>query len=177
MPTLAAGSKGVTASPAAARRALLPDGPHLFRGGRSKNLHRRRKVTQGFTLLELLLVVAIVAIASVGVSLSMRDSSQSRLESEAQRLSAVLEAARAQSRASGAPVRWQATDGGYTLNGKAQAWASSGISASSLQPLVLGPEPIIAPQSVRIWLTEQAQRSLVVATDGVRPFAVQGTEP
>ena len=177
MPTLAAGSSGVTGSPVAARRVLSPDGAHLYGAGPLLNLHRRHSAVQGFTLLELLLVVAIVAIASVGVSLSMRDSAQSRLESEAQRLSAVLESARAQSRASGAPVRWQATDGGYTLNGKAQAWASSGMSASSPQPLVLGPEPIIAPQSVRIWLTEQAQRSLVVATDGVRPFAVQGTAP
>ena len=177
MPILAVGSRGVTPTLVAARSALPADGAHFSGADPSQKLHRRQSIVRGFTLLELLLVVAIVAIASVGVTLSMRDSSQSRLESEAQRLSAVLESARAQSRASGAPVRWQATDSGYTLNGTPQAWASNGISASSRQPLVLGPEPIIAPQSVRIWLTEQAQRSLVVATDGVRPFAVQGTAP
>jgi general secretion pathway protein H len=121
--------------------------------------------------------VAIVAIASVGVTLSMRDSAQSQLETEAQRLTAVLESARAQSRASGAPVRWRATATGYTLNNKPQTWASPGISASSDQPLVLGPEPIIAPQRVRLWVTDQAQRSVVIFTDGVRPFSVQSATP
>lgn len=142
---------------------------------------RRLALCGGFTLLELLLVVAIVAMASVGVSLAMRDSAQARLETEAQRLAAVLESARAQSRASGVPVRWYTTSSGFVFDGLPhgtpdslpQTWLESGITASSAQPLLLGPEPLIAPQSVRLWLTAQPQHSLRVATDGVRPFAVQ----
>jgi general secretion pathway protein H len=34
---------------------------------------------QGFTLLELLVVVALIAVATAGVSLSLRDSAQSAL--------------------------------------------------------------------------------------------------
>lgn len=42
--------------------------------------------SKGFTLLELLVVLAIMAVATAGVGLAMRDSSQSRLEREGQRL-------------------------------------------------------------------------------------------
>ena len=139
----------------------------------------------GFTLLELLLVVAIVAMASVGVSLAMRDSAQARLETEAQRLAAILESARAQSRAAGVPVRWRATVNGFALEGLPpdprgalpQTWLQPGVSASSAQPLLLGPEPLIPPQSLRLWLTDQPQKALRIATDGVRPFAVQASPP
>ncbi|MBP6357465.1 MAG: prepilin-type N-terminal cleavage/methylation domain-containing protein, partial [Burkholderiaceae bacterium] len=44
----------------------------------------------GFTLLELLVVVAIIAIGTAGVSLALRDASASSLEREAQRLAALL---------------------------------------------------------------------------------------
>ena len=60
--------------------------------------------TGGFTLLELLVVVAIMALAMAGVGLALRDSGQTQLEREAERLAALLEAGRAQSRAS-APAR------------------------------------------------------------------------
>jgi general secretion pathway protein H len=49
-----------------------------------------RSCERGFTLLELLVVVAIMAIATAGVGLAMRDASQSQLEREAQRLAALL---------------------------------------------------------------------------------------
>ena len=63
------------------------------------------------------MVVAIMALATAGVSLAMRDSAQTQLEREAQRLAALLESARAQSRASGVPVRWQPTETGFRFDG------------------------------------------------------------
>ena len=48
-------------------------------------------LVRGFTLLELLLVLAIVAFASLGVAVSMRDGAQAGLEREALRLAALLE--------------------------------------------------------------------------------------
>ena len=71
----------------------------------------------GFTLLELLVVVAIMALATAGVGLSLRDSSQTQLEREAQRLSALLESARAQSRMTANPVRWTTTPTGFRFDG------------------------------------------------------------
>lgn len=146
---------------------------------------RSLTLSRGFTLLELLLVVAIVAIASAGVTLAMRDSAQAHLETEAQRLAALLESARAQSRASGVPVRWRATPTGFVFDGLPhdrrdalpQTWLESGVAAHSERPLLLGPEPLIAPQSVRLWLTAQPQHVLIVDTDGLRPFAVRNATP
>jgi general secretion pathway protein H len=70
---------------------------------------------QGLTLLELLVVMAIIGLAFAAVSLSLRDSSQTQLEREAQRLMAVLEAARAQSRTSGIALIWQPTAQGFVI--------------------------------------------------------------
>jgi general secretion pathway protein H len=74
---------------------------------------------RGFTLLELLVVVAIMAIATAGVGLALRDSSRTMLEREAQRLMALLESARAQSRMSANPIRWRTTDKGFFFDGAA----------------------------------------------------------
>ena len=69
----------------------------------------------GLTLLELLVVLAIIGFSVAGVSLSLHDSSQTQLEREAQRLVAVLEAARAQSRTSGVALIWQPTPEGFVI--------------------------------------------------------------
>ena len=100
MPTLAAGSK-----PPRARRVWpVGDSGHGSRG----------PAQFGFTLIELLVVLAIIAIGTAGVSLSMRDSAQSALERDAQRLAALLDSARSRSRASGVPVLWRTLQQGET---------------------------------------------------------------
>ena len=50
--------------------------------------------TLGFTLLELLVVVSLIALSTAAVSLALRDRDTPALEREAQRLVAVLEAGR-----------------------------------------------------------------------------------
>ena len=135
----------------------------------------------GFTLLELLLVMAIVAIVSGGVSFALRDSGQSALEREGQRLAALLESARARSQASGVPVRWRATPAGFVFEGLAadalpRSWLSPDVTSGESSVLLLGPEPIIAPQQIRLVSRDQPTRSLSVRTDGVRPFSVQNTD-
>lgn len=138
----------------------------------------------GFTLLELLVVVTIVAIASAGVAFSLQDASRTRLDREAQRLAALLESGRAQSRASGVPLRWRSTPNGFVFEGMPagapplpSAWEHTETQAHSNAPLVLGPEPLIGAQQVRLWLQDNPTRSLWVVTDGIRPFAVQNTTP
>ena len=61
----------------------------------------------GFTLVELLVVLLVIAIASGLVGLALRDGASSRLDREAQRLAALLEAGRAEARASGVAVRFE----------------------------------------------------------------------
>ena len=131
----------------------------------------------GFTLIELMVVVTLIAIASGGVALTLRDGSEARLERDAERLSAQLEAARAQSRASGVLVRWRAVPGGFVFDGLAsrpapERWLDPATVVLGNTVLQLGPEPLIPPQQVLLATATHPERSLRVGTDGLRPFNV-----
>ena len=139
------------------------------------------RAARGFTLVELLVVVAIIAIASAGVSFALRDSQGAQLEREGQRLAALLESARAQSRATGVPVRWQATGNGFRFDGLdpgslPDKWLSPETQVQGNTTLVLGPDPIIGPQQVVITEADAPGRQLRVATDGLRPFEVSSSD-
>jgi general secretion pathway protein H len=146
-------------------------------------LHRAQ---QGFTLLELMVVVAIIALATTAVSLTLPDANSDRLETEALRLSALFESARAQSRTSGVPVYWRVTPEGFEFVGLSsreetpnplagmRTWLQADTQANIVQPadagnLVLGPEPLIPAQTLQLQLGKQLLR---LGTDGLGPFAV-----
>jgi len=137
---------------------------------------------RGFTLLELLVVVAIIAIASAGVAFAMRDNSQTLLERDAARLAALFESARAQSRATGVPVRWNSTPDGFQFYGLPphtlpERWLGNDTVARNTSPVVLGPEPVIGRQEVVLQSISQPNELLRIATDGARPFTVQPATP
>ena len=134
----------------------------------------------GFTLIELMVVVTIIAIASAGVGFALRDSAATQLEREAQRLAALLESGRAQSRSSGLPVRWHVTEGGFQFDGVPpdalpKRWLADTTRVLGSATLLLGPEPIIGPQAVVLVSADKPDRSLRIATDGLRPFAVSAS--
>jgi general secretion pathway protein H len=139
----------------------------------------------------LLIVVAIVALASTLATLALRDPDASALEREADRLSALLEAARAESRASGLAVRWvpapasQAGEEAGEENAPhfrfvglpaalnlPQRWLTPQVQAEVVgaRSLLLGPEPLIGAQRVSLRLGD---RRLTLATDGLGPFEPQ----
>ncbi|CAA2102199.1 prepilin-type N-terminal cleavage/methylation domain-containing protein [Variovorax paradoxus] len=153
-------------------------------GAARHHLQAPRRPARGFTLLELIVVIAIIAIATAAVSFAMRDTDAAKLDREADRLAALLESARAQSRASGVPVRWRPVEGGFAFDGLPpealpSGWASAGISAQAslasgvqMPALQLGPDPIIAAQQVMLHSAGPPERVLRIATDGLRPFTV-----
>ncbi len=136
----------------------------------------------GFTLLELMVVVSIIAIAAAGVSFAVRDSAGAPLDRDAQRLAALLESARARSRLSGQPVRWIAQPEGFRFEGLPpnalpQGWLDAHTQVVGPGVLVLGPEPVIPPQAVVLANSEYPDHALRIATDGLRPFAVAAEQP
>ena len=123
------------------------------------------------------MVIAIIALATAGVAFALRDGSQTQLEREAERLAALLDGARAQSRASGVPVRWRPTAQGFVFDGLPPGalptgWLAPGVLVAGDAVLRLGPEPLIGAQQVLLYSAARPDRALRVATDGLRPFAV-----
>ena len=132
-----------------------------------------RAPVRGFTLIELMVVLVVIAMGAAGVALSLRDSSQTALDREADRLAAVLESARAQSRATGARLSFRPVPEGFVIDGQPQVerqrWLNPDMQVAASAAVELGPEPMIAPSRITLQLADQTR---VVATDGLRPFKV-----
>lgn len=135
---------------------------------------------RGFTLLELLVVMTVIAMGTAGVALAMRDSGQTLVAREATRLAALLDAARSQSRLTGTRVTWQAViddrqapvmrwQGLRQKEPLPTAWLNAGVVVPDSQLLVLGPDPVIAPQRIRLSIGTDSRE---VVTDGVGAFTV-----
>ncbi len=157
---------------------------------RAPQSNRRRGASRaGFTLIELMLVIMLIAMASGVVALALRDSDANRLDQEGTRLAALLEAARAASRSSGLAVTFMLGPGdaasasdfrfvglppGTTLPTQ---WLNPGVQAQLGQAgaVALGPEPLIGAQRIVLRLGDQ---QLVLASDGLGPFEPEpGTAP
>jgi general secretion pathway protein H len=151
---------------------------------------RRRRTQAGFTLVELLVVLVLIALSSAVVALSLRDADASQLDEEAERLSTLLEMARAEARISGLAVRWvpagaeEDAPGLRNENGPERhfrfvgapqrlglptRWLDEGVSAQVLgaRSVLLGPEAILPPQRILLSLGQQRR---VLASDGLSPF-------
>jgi len=140
---------------------------------------------RGFTLLELMVVVAMIAITVSVVSLAIPDPATTRLEREAARLVAVLESARMQARSGALTVLWvpqpRGEEADYQFLGLPVAlmpplrWLERDVRAEVVggRSIVLGPEPVIGAQSLMLRLEE---RQLIIGTDGLGPFQVVTAE-
>ena len=134
---------------------------------------------RGFTMIELMVVMALIAVAVGIVTLSLRDPAAAQLDREAVRLAALLEAARSESRSAGVPLRFEigskADDPPFRFVGTVGGaplpthWLADEVTAEVIgaRALILGPEPLIGPQRIVLRLGE---RNLTLATDGIGPF-------
>lgn len=135
----------------------------------------------GFTLIELLVVVALIAISSATIALALRDPTELQLQREGQRLAALLEAARAESRASGLAVRWLPsalkTGDNFRFEGLPASlqlptrWLGDPVAVQieNGAAVILGPEPVLPAQRLRLRLGEQ---SLIIGSDGLSAFDI-----
>lgn len=144
---------------------------------------------RGFTMVELLIVIAIIALGVGLVSMALPDSEASKLEEEGARLSSLLESARAESRVAGVPVRWvprpSQGDGDRLPPPDVAQFQFVGLPSSTRMAtrfldsrtqaqvlganhLVLGPEAILPSQRVVLQLGD---RRLELQSDGLGPFA------
>jgi general secretion pathway protein H len=146
----------------------------------------RPRGAAGFTLIELIVVVALIAIASAVASLALRDPAATRLDHEGARLVALLEAARNEARAAGLTANWlprAEQDGvaGFRFVGMPASselpsnWLTEGVTAevAGATSVVLGPEPMIGAQRIVLRLDDH---TLTLATDGLGPFVVVDDE-
>ena len=137
---------------------------------------------RGFTLIELLVVVGLVAISAATISLALRDPAAAQLAREGERLAALFETARAESRAAGLDVRWvpvqDATTEQFRFDGLPRQialpsrWLGEPLAVEiggGARFIRLGPEPLIGAQRVRLSLGSE---QIELATDGLSPFQV-----
>jgi len=188
MPTSAPGNKRrIRRRARAAWRSRPLASPKLAQASSLASQDFRRAA--GFTLLELLVVMAVIAVGVSLVVLTLPDADASRLDEEGARLSTLLETARAESRTSGVPVWWAPPAADAPLvgaQGEPQQFQFVGLPKALGLPtrwldtrvraqvvgagaIVLGPEAILPAQRIVLSLGE---RRLELASDGLGPFTV-----
>jgi general secretion pathway protein H len=142
-----------------------------------------RSNAAAFTLVEMLVVLAIIGIAAGVVSLSVAPSEQRLVLEEGERLAVLFRLAQDEARVSGRPVSWQADTRGYrffsgdTLRGntpddplRPREWPFQ-VQRVQAPALVFGAEPLLPPAEIRI---ATPTRELVLALDA---FGVLSVEP
>ncbi|MFO1272902.1 MAG: prepilin-type N-terminal cleavage/methylation domain-containing protein [Rubrivivax sp.] len=140
-----------------------------------------RRRLGGFTLIELMVVMAVIAIATGLIALSIRDPAGTKLENEAVRLAALLEGARTEARAGGLPVVWlpssENPDENFRFVGlpaplvPSTRWLDERVTAQVIgaKSVVLGPEAILPAQRIVLRLEDQR---IDVGSDGLAAFSI-----
>lgn len=133
---------------------------------------------RGFTLLELLVTIAIIGLGTAAVALSLRGGESRQLQEEGARLGALFRIAQDEARISGRALVWEADLEGYRFRPLvrepgAQEWRDELLRARSWPfavsrvdgaRVVFGREPMLEPATVRI---ATAQRELRLALDAL----------
>jgi general secretion pathway protein H len=154
---------------------------------RTLRAHGPATASPGFTLLELMLVVLVVALTTALIAMRWPQPPVRDLSHDAERLAAQLDILRQQAASQGHPLIWTAHPSGYAWSPAtgAQARAQDGPAASSpptpwLSPhtrsqtpqLVLPGEPVSGPLVVELRSALNPSLRATVEASGLSPFKV-----
>lgn len=133
----------------------------------------------GFTLIELMVVLVIIGIASAAISLTIKPDPLHLLRKDAERLSQLLQIAQAEARTDGRPITWRGDAEGFRFNRRSDD--GSGIETfqgdDPLRPRVWESTPMqitVEPRQRLVLDAEWISPALrVVLSDGQHSLSLQ----
>ena len=143
--------------------------------------------SRGYTLIELLVAVAIIAIVAGMVALSLPGGEERRVREEAARLGALFRIVQDHARVAGRVLVWQADLEGYAFRAldadAAASWQDETLRPRSwpfavqrleAQPIFFTREPMLSPASV---LIATASSEVLISLDALGNVAVRDCSP
>ena len=127
----------------------------------------------GFSLVEVMVVVAIIGIATTAVGLGTFQPATKAMSHDARRLALLFELAHSEARAAGRPVVWEADGQGYRFRYRSSWTAHSAHAAISSDRA----EPFAANQALRPRRWEAAPVSVKVTPPGALVFTNEWIAP
>ena len=125
---------------------------------------------RGFTLIEMLVVVAIIAIAASMVSLSVASSSERALRADAERLVDTFAVAQSEARSDGRTIRWRADARGWSFERRGRSPRLSAQDAGPQTPDRFEQDPALQAQAwgtPPVTLRVTPERPVVFGTEWV----------
>lgn len=136
---------------------------------------------RGFTLLEILVVIAILGVAAAAVAFSISTNDARLLQEETARLAALFRIAQNEARVSGRALVWEADREGYRFrpldSEAARDWKDEilrerrwpfEVRAVEGGPIVFGREPLLEPAQLRIATAEREARLVLDALGNLK---------
>ena len=144
--------------------------------------------TAGYTLIELLITIALIGIAAGVVSLSVRGNESRKLAEETDRLAALFRIASSEARADGRTLVWEADRTGYRFRplvadatmplpeelARERRWPVE-VRDIERHELVFTREPLREPAIVAIATADRVLRLELDARGNLRPASCEGS--